>query len=112
MAQENARIHVLADEVARQIAAGEVVERPSAVVKELVENALDAGSTLITVEIQDGGKKGIRVSDNGCGIAREDVALAFQRHATSKIATLEDLYHISQMGFRGFELVPALIWND
>ena len=101
MAQENARIHVLADEVARQIAAGEVVERPSAVVKELVENALDAGSTLITVEIQDGGKKGIRVSDNGCGIAREDVALAFQRHATSKIATLEDLYHISQMGFRG-----------
>ena len=101
MAQENARIHVLADEVARQIAAGEVVERPSAVVKELVENALDAGSTLITVEIQDGGKKGIRVSDNGCGIAREDVPLAFQRHATSKIATLEDLYHISHMGFRG-----------
>lgn len=101
MVQENARIHVLADEVARQIAAGEVVERPSAVVKELVENALDAGSTLITVEIQDGGKKGIRVSDNGCGIAREDVPLAFQRHATSKIATLEDLYHISHMGFRG-----------
>jgi len=101
MTQVTPRIQVLADEVARQIAAGEVVERPSAVVKELVENAIDAGSTMITVEIEDGGKKSIRVSDNGCGIAREDVPLAFVRHATSKISSLEDLYRISHMGFRG-----------
>jgi len=94
-------IQLLSDEIARQIAAGEVVERPASVVKELCENALDAGATLVTLESRDGGKTYLRVSDNGSGIAREDIPLAFLRHATSKIATIEDLLSISTMGFRG-----------
>ena len=94
-------IHLLPDAVAQQIAAGEVVERPAAVVKELVENAVDAGARLITVEIEDGGKRSIRVSDDGCGIARDQVALAFARHATSKLVRAEELFAISHLGFRG-----------
>ncbi len=96
-----APIRLLEESIAQKIAAGEVVERPASVVKELVENAIDAGSTFVTVEIQEGGIQRIRVTDNGCGIPAAEVPLAFERHATSKIATLDDLYAISHMGFRG-----------
>ena len=84
-----------------KIAAGEVVERPAAVVKELVENAIDAGANAITVEIKDGGISFIRITDNGCGIAREEIPMAFTRHATSKIEKIEDLLTIHSLGFRG-----------
>lgn len=94
-------IHLLDENTINQIAAGEVVERPSAVVKELVENAMDAKATAITVEIKDGGLSFIRVTDNGSGIAKDDIPLAFMRHATSKIYTAEDLLCIRSLGFRG-----------
>ena len=94
-------INVLPKQVAELIAAGEVVERPSSVIKELVENSIDAGSTLITVEIKNGGVTFMRVTDNGCGIAREDVTTAFMRHATSKVSTENDLNSIATLGFRG-----------
>lgn len=94
-------IHLLDKQVSQLIAAGEVVERPSSVAKELIENALDAGATLVTVEIQHGGVTYLRVSDNGCGIAPEDVPRVFLRHATSKIRTQEDLGCIGTLGFRG-----------
>ena len=87
--------------VADLIAAGEVVERPASAVKELVENAVDAGATQITVEVQNGGMTFLRVTDNGCGIAPEDAPTAFLRHATSKIRTKEDLAAIGTLGFRG-----------
>lgn len=96
-----AAIRLLDESIAQKIAAGEVVERPASVVKELVENAIDAGSTFITVEIREGGVRRIRVTDNGCGIPADEVELAFLRHATSKIQSLQDLYAIRQMGFRG-----------
>lgn len=94
-------IHELSAETIDKIAAGEVVERPASVVKELVENAIDADATAITVEIKDGGTSLIRVTDNGVGIPKEDVPKAFLRHATSKIQTAEDLNHIASLGFRG-----------
>lgn len=96
-----AQIHVLSKETIDKIAAGEVVERPSSVVKELLENAVDAGSTAVTVEIKEGGISFIRVTDNGCGIDKTQVQTAFLRHATSKIQTAEDLSHIVSLGFRG-----------
>lgn len=96
-----AHIKVLSPHVANQIAAGEVVERPASIVKELVENAVDAGATAITIEIENGGIDCIRVIDNGAGIAAEDCVNAFLRHATSKISDAEDLSHIASLGFRG-----------
>ena len=94
-------IRALPKEVADKIAAGEVVERPLSVVKELTENAVDAGASSITVEIRKGGKEYIRVTDNGRGIAKDQVELAFRRYATSKIATADDLDAIETLGFRG-----------
>lgn len=94
-------INILDQETINKIAAGEVVERPSSVVKELVENAIDAGATAVTVEIKDGGASLIRVTDNGAGMEKEDVPTAFIRHATSKITTIEDLIGVSSLGFRG-----------
>lgn len=96
-----AQIHILDSETIDKIAAGEVVERPSSVVKELVENAIDAGAKAVTVEVKDGGISFIRVTDNGCGMEREQLRTAFLRHATSKIENAEDLTRISSLGFRG-----------
>lgn len=94
-------IHLLDESTINQIAAGEVVERPSAVVKELIENAIDAGSSAITAEIKEGGLSLIRITDNGMGIAKDDIAVAFMRHATSKIKIAEDLFSVKSLGFRG-----------
>ena len=101
------RIHVLSEHVANKIAAGEVVERPVSVVKELLENALDAGSTQIKIQVEAGGKKLIQVIDNGCGMVRDDALLAFERHATSKIKNAEDLLSVATLGFRG-EALPSI----
>src|ERR1700694_4546667 len=101
------RIHVLAETVANKIAAGEVVERPASVVKEMLENSLDAGATRIKISVEAGGKKLIQITDNGCGMVRDDAMFAFERHATSKINNTDDLLSISTLGFRG-EALPSI----
>src|SRR3954466_6354123 len=95
------KIRVLSDQLANQIAAGEVVERPASVAKELVENAIDAGAHRLTIDVEAGGRRLLRVMDDGEGMTRDDAVLAFERHATSKIKTLEDLAAIGTLGFRG-----------
>jgi len=101
------RIRVLSDQVANQIAAGEVVERPASVVKELLENSLDAGAVRIRIEVEGGGRKLIRIVDDGCGMVRDDALLAFERHATSKLHSSDDLLSIRTLGFRG-EALPSI----
>lgn len=100
-------IRVLSDQIANQIAAGEVVERPASVVKELIENSLDAGAKDVRIEIEGGGRKRIRITDDGCGMVRDDVLLAFERHATSKLRDIDDLNAIGTLGFRG-EALPSI----
>jgi DNA mismatch repair protein MutL len=101
------RIHILADQVANQIAAGEVVDRPASVVKELLENSLDAGARRIVIAVEGGGRKLIRISDDGSGMMRDDALLAFERHATSKLRSSDDLLSIATLGFRG-EALPSI----
>src|SRR5271169_1363840 len=101
------RIRILSDNVANKIAAGEVVERPASVVKELLENSLDAGSTDFRLDVEAGGRRLIRLADNGCGMLRDDALLAFERHATSKLSDVKDLLSIATLGFRG-EALPSI----
>jgi len=101
------KVHILPEVLAHQIAAGEIVERPASVVKELVENSIDAGARLIRVYLEEGGRRRIRVLDDGCGMSAEDAMLAFEHHATSKIVSVEDLHAIRTLGFRG-EALPSI----
>ena len=101
------RIRILPEAIANRIAAGEVVERPASVVKELLENALDAGARSVRIEVESGGKRMIRVVDDGCGMSHDDALLAFERHATSKLRTADDLLSITTLGFRG-EALPSI----
>src|SRR5258708_10027846 len=101
------KIHVLSERVANQIAAGEVVERPASVVKELLESSLDAGWSRIRIHVEAGGKKVSQMADNGCGMVRDDAMLAFERHATSKIKETDALLSVSTLGFRG-EALPSI----
>ncbi len=101
------KIRILPDNIANKIAAGEVVERPASVVKELAENAIDAGASRLRIEVQAGGKKLVRVVDDGCGMVRDDALLAFERHATSKLRSAEDLLSVATLGFRG-EALPSI----
>src|SRR5207247_5763994 len=101
------RIRILPDQVANKIAAGEVVERPASVVKELLENSLDAGATDLRIEVDAGGRRLIRIIDDGCGMSRDDAMLAFERHATSKLRDVKDLLSIATLGFRG-EALPSI----
>src|SRR5579883_2064593 len=101
------RIRILSDTVANKIAAGEVVERPASVVKELLENSLDAGATDVQIAVDSGGRRLIRIADNGHGMLRDDALLAFERHATSKLNDVKDLLSIATLGFRG-EALPSI----
>src|SRR5881392_1124805 len=101
------RIRVLPDQVANKIAAGEVVERPASVIKELLENSLDAQSTEVRIEVESGGRRLMRIQDNGSGMLRDDAMLAFERHATSKLRDVKDLLSIATLGFRG-EALPSI----
>ena len=101
------RINLMSPELANMIAAGEVIERPSSVIKELVENSIDAKATRIEVDIYDVGRKLIRVKDDGFGMSREDAKLAFKRHASSKVKSVYDLMRITSLGFRG-EALPSI----
>src|SRR3954463_7254854 len=101
------RIRILSDNVANKIAAGEVVERPASVVKELLENSLDAGANEFRIEIESGGRRLIRIADDGCGMLRDDALLAFERHAPRKFRDVKDLLSISTLGFRG-EALPSI----
>nr|MCU0540485.1 DNA mismatch repair endonuclease MutL [Desulfobacterales bacterium] len=101
------RVRILPEILSNKIAAGEVVERPASAVKELIENALDAGATRILVDIEQGGRSLLRVADNGAGMARDDALLSVERYATSKLATDEDLFRIGTLGFRG-EALPSI----
>ena len=94
-------IHVLPDSIANQIAAGEVIQRPASILKELVENSLDAGAKRIIVEVEEAGKASLKVTDDGCGMSQMDARMAFERHATSKISDVQDLFSLRSMGFRG-----------
>ena len=105
-------IQILPEEVASQIAAGEVVERPASVVKELVENALDAGASSIRIRIENAGKRLIEVSDDGCGIALSEMRIALARHATSKLRSADDLFRITSLGFRGRHWLPLPQFPD
>ena len=102
-----AKIHVLSEHLTNMIAAGEVVERPAGIVKECVENSIDAGATVIEVEVYQGGIERILITDDGCGMDHEDAHLAFMRHATSKMHSEEELFNIQTMGFRG-EALPSI----
>ncbi|HSG06372.1 MAG TPA: DNA mismatch repair endonuclease MutL, partial [Nitrospiria bacterium] len=101
------RIQVLPDSLRNKISAGEIIERPASVVKELLENAIDAGADRISVDVREGGQRSIRVPDNGEGMTLDDTRLAFERHATSKLSREEDLQNIRTMGFRG-EALPSI----
>ena len=101
-------IQLLPDSVANQIAAGEVIQRPASVIKELVENAVDAGAKNIHVLVVDAGRTSIQVTDDGCGMSETDARLAFERHATSKIRQADDLFSLHTMGFRG-EALPSIV---
>ena len=102
-----AKVQVLPQVLSHQIAAGEVIERPASVVKELVENSLDARASRILISVQEGGRRLIQVSDDGCGMSANDAELSFKHHATSKISTFDDLQHIRTLGFRG-EALPSI----
>ena len=101
------RIRILPDEAINKIAAGEVVERPASIVKELVENAIDADADRITIEVWGGGRDRIRVTDTGCGMSQDDALLSLERHATSKIRNAADLWNLRTLGFRG-EAIPSI----
>lgn len=103
----SSKIRVLSDDTINKIAAGEVIENPASVVKELAENSLDSGATEITVEIREGGRQLIRITDNGCGMSSDDALLCLERHATSKLKNVDDIEEIATMGFRG-EAIPSI----